>query len=432
MTDTPAADAGAPRALPNLWRVFNLRESPYFQETLGGGHRGYPLSLFVGRTDETNQILEMIGGSRSSRQGVAGPPGVGKTTLVQSVKAAAIAAGYWASTELVPFYEADTTEHVLGRLLGALYDTILAARPKLGHHASMDAAQQLVRVARLTTAGGLNVSVLGVGGGASRGVTPVTPSGAMLLDGPRIIRDLLDLVHEAGAAGVVLHLNNLENLTERAAERAADILRSLRDPVLLLDGLHILLVGTTVAVATATGAHAQVRSVFPTTLTLGPLPIDDVQALLRARYRYLAIEGHRPVPPIAAEAVAALYPLFRGDLRSLLTALEDGARLLVGVARLGASIELRDLKPTLRQRYDAVMRARLDARRQAQLDAWAKHGAARYQTQASLRPIWQITQGAVSNALADLERQGYVLALPRAGKEPIRYVLTGMARLIYG
>jgi hypothetical protein len=358
---------------------------------------------------------------------------VGKTTLVQSVKAAAITAGYWASDELVPFYETDTTEHILGRLLGALYDTILAARPKASHHAAMDAAQQLVRVARLTTAGGVSVSILGVGGGVSKGTTPITPSGAMLLDGPRVIRDLLDLVHEAGARGVVLHLNNLENLTERAADRAADILRSLRDPVLMLDGLHVLLVGTTAAVATATGAHAQVRSVFPTTLTLEAMPIRDVQAMLAARYTYLTIEGRKLVPPIAHDAVATLYPLFRGDLRSLLTALEDGARLLVGVAKLGASIGLDELRVALRQRYDAILRTRLDARRQAQLDAWVQQGGpSGYRTQKSLRPIWGVSQGAISNALADLERQGYVVALAREGKEPIRYVLTGMARLVFG
>ncbi|HKG95288.1 MAG TPA: ATP-binding protein [Gemmatimonadaceae bacterium] len=417
--------------LPNLWRVFNLRESPYFQETLGSSRHSYPLSLFVGRAAETRQLLTIIGSTRSSRQPIGGPPGIGKTTLVQSVKAGTIAAGYWAADELVPFYETDTTEHVLGRILSALYDTILAARPMVAEHAAMQAAQQLVKVARLTSGGG-SISILGVGGGVTKGTTTITPSGAMLFDGPRIMRDLLTLVREAEAAGIVLHLDNLENLTEKTTDRAADILRSLRDPVLLLDGLHLLLVGTTAAVLSATGTHAQVRSVFTTPLTLEPLPMADVQALLAARYSMLALNGRDPIPPIDAGAVAALYPLFRGDLRSLLTALEEGARLLTGVSAPGTSISFEELRPALQQRYSALVRERLDGRRLAQLAAWASRGPASEQTQKALKDLWNVSQGAVSTALAELERQGYVLALPREGKNPIRYVLTGVSRLIFG
>jgi hypothetical protein len=427
---SPAAPASLPTTLPNLWQVFNLRESPYFQETLGSGHHPFPLSLFVGRMTEARHLLTAIGSARSSRQAIGGPAGVGKTTLVQNVKAEAIAAGYWAADELVPFFESDTTELVLGRLLSALYDTILAARPMATEHPAMQAAQQLVKVARLTTGGG-GISILGVGANLTRGTIPVTPNSAMLFDGPRIFRDLLELVREQ-AGGVVLHLNNLENLTEAAVGQAADILRSLRDPILLLDGLHVLLAGTTAAVFAATSTHPQVRSVFSTPLALQSLPGDDLQALLAARYEYLALPGRPPIPPIAPAAVDTLYPLFRGDLRSLLSALEDGARLLAGVSAPGTSISLDELRPALRQRYTALLREQLDGRRQVQLDAWAERGAESEQTQRALRTLWSLSQGGVSAALADLERKGYVLALPREGKEPIQYVLTGVSRLIFG
>lgn len=240
------------------------------------------------------------------------------------------------------------------------------------------------------------------------------------------------LLKEGGGAGVVLHINNLENLTEPSADRAADILRSLRDPVLLLDGLHTILVGTSAAVLTVTTTHAQVRSVFSDPLTLGALPIDDVQALLEARYRHLALDGRTAIPPIAPDAVEKLYPLFRGDLRSLLAMLDEGTRLLVGVGTPGASIPLDAVRPALQQRYDSLRRERLDDRRQDQLDAWAASDPSAHQTQKGLGALWGVSQAAVSTALTDLERKGYVLALPRSGKEPIRYVLTGISRLIFG
>jgi hypothetical protein len=265
----------------------------------------------------------------------------------------------------------------------------------------------------------------------NKSTTPLTPQGGLLLDGPRIIRDLLGLAQGAESAGVILHLNNLENLTDTGAAKAADILRSLRDPVLLQEGLHVLLVGTSGAVMTAVTTHAQIRTVFATPLILEPLPIEDVQALLGARYEYLAVESKEPIPPVSSEAVAALYPLFRGDLRSLLTALEEGSRLLAGVESQGGSIALQALLPALRSRYQTLLQQRLDARRQSQLEKWANDGSNKEMTQQELRILWGVSQPAVSNALAELEQQGYVVALPRKGKQATQYALTGVSRLIF-
>jgi hypothetical protein len=108
----------------------------------------------------------------------------------------------------------------------------------------------------------------------------------------------------------------LENLSERDVGTAADILRSLRDPVLLQEGLHVILVGTAEAIAFTAMAHQQMRSVFSIT-TLGPLPRSDVQELLAERYRFLAMDPAVKVrPPVSKSTVAELYALFRGDLRN--------------------------------------------------------------------------------------------------------------------
>ena len=74
-------------ALPNLWGLYNLRSSPFFQATLRADSQATPLRLFVGRQRERQLLLTTIGSSPSSRQAVAGRPGIGKTTLVQTVKA---------------------------------------------------------------------------------------------------------------------------------------------------------------------------------------------------------------------------------------------------------------------------------------------------------------------------------------------------------
>jgi hypothetical protein len=116
-------------ALPNLWGLYNLRSSPFFQATLRADSEATPLRLFVGRQLERQLLLTTIGSSPSSRQAVAGRPGIGKTTLVQTVKADAQAEGYWSSNEIIPISAEGASEQLLGLLLSSVYDAVLANRP---------------------------------------------------------------------------------------------------------------------------------------------------------------------------------------------------------------------------------------------------------------------------------------------------------------
>jgi hypothetical protein len=419
--------------LPNHWNLFNLQESPYFQDTLGDARTRYPLALFVGRNADVQRLLAGIGGASSSRHAIGGEPGIGKTTLAQLAKATAVDHGYWATNELLPFYPDDTTERVMGGVLGGLYQAILTARPQTAGHPSMQAAQQYVRAFRLT-GGGATLSVFGVGGGGSHTSSAVTPARGLLLDGPRLVRELLDLAFGAGSKGIVLHLDNLENLSERGVKNAADILRSLRDPVLLQTGMHTLLVGTTEAVTAAVSSHAQLRSVF-TLGMLEPLPLAHVQKLLAARYRHLRHDPKKRVtPPVARDAVETLYPLFRGDLRGLLKALEEGVNLLVGLSpgKPGASLTMRELGPGLQRRYQALLAASVSPARLEQLASWAAAlGPEATPTQEELKQIWTVSQPGVSQALRDLVESGCVLAMPKQKPGPTKYALGGISRLAF-
>ena len=71
-------------SIANLWQLYNLTESPFFQQTLRAGTtRSYPVSLFVGRERDARRLLQTIVSSpRTSRQVVHAPVGYGKTTLV--------------------------------------------------------------------------------------------------------------------------------------------------------------------------------------------------------------------------------------------------------------------------------------------------------------------------------------------------------------
>ena len=161
-----------------------------------------------------------------------------------------------------------------------------------------------------------------------------------------------------------------------------------------------------------------------------------MQALLDARYRHLVRDVSRPAtPPVAPAAVAALYPLFRGDLRGLFKALEEGVTLLVGLVgdAPGASLQVDALRPALQRRYADLLAQTLSPTRQRQLTAWARElGPEASPTQEKLRRLWKLSQPAVSQALRDLDRAGYAGPLPRCGAEATAYALMGSSRLIFG
>ena len=404
-------------ALPSLWGLYNLRSSPFFQATLRADSQATPLRLFVGRQRERQLLLTTIGSSASSRQAVAGRPGIGKTTLVQTVKADAQAEGYWSSDEIIPISAEGASEQLLGQLLSGVYDSVLANCPTAAGP-EVEAAQQLVRGIRLR-GGGLTVSAFGLGVGGSQSESVATPPEALLLDGPRVLRDLMGYAIGQGARGVVLHLNNLENLSEADATRAADLLRGIRDQALLQEGLHLIVVGT--------------RSVFSNPLVLEPLGLADVEQLLANRYGSLQLDPARPCrSPVERAVVQRLYELFRGDLRGMLKALEDGITALLGLTSAGADVApvgLEDLLLSLRQRNQVELQEQLGDTAWERLLAWAQVDSATVQSQAELVELWQVKQPSVSQTLQQLIEAGAVEALPRRGREAIQYLMTGTARL---
>jgi len=424
-------------ALPTVWNVYNLRGSPFFQETLLQGHERRPLELFVGRSRELAELRAHLHGRDSSRQAVGGVSGVGKTTLVQMLKAAARDDGYFTTDGLVPFVTGDTPEAFFGRFLGVVYDTILANRPMAGDHPAMQAAQQMVRAARLTTGGG-GLSLMGVGANVNKGVTLITPKD-ILLDGPRVLHDLVKMVRDTGEArGLLLHLNNLESLSGRDLDGAADLLQSLRDPMLMHEGLHIVLVGTTDAVNDVVNTHAQVRNVFKAPLLLEPLSLTEVHELLRLRYdRWRQQPGQPAISPIEDGAIDRLFSVFQGDLRGLLKALDDGVEECIGLARSTGHVPVppvgsMELTRALQVRYGAVMQTELEDARTIQLTQWINAAAAGLKTQKDLMELWDLKQGTVSTALNHLIAAGYVLPHSRQGNQPIQYSLAGKSRLIGG
>ncbi|MGH8297628.1 MAG: hypothetical protein ACRETZ_19325, partial [Steroidobacteraceae bacterium] len=343
----------------NAWKLFNLRESPFFQEPLQADTR-YPMSLFVGRTADTDHLLGKIERSPgSSRQTIRGAVGVGKSTLAQHIKAEAAAAGIISTPAAVSVSSALTVDQFCALVLRSVLDALLggavnqaARRRKLENSEAVHQASQMVRVYQATTGSSGGVSIAGFAGNAGRTTTLVTPPTAtpsLMVQG--LLQQLIRLAREAlGRRAILVHLNNLENLTESNGARAAQLVRDIRDICFMVEGYHWLLVGTDEAVRTVIDAQPQLATVFHTPPALSPLTREEFLELLMRRYAALRIEENRPArPPVEPEASSALYQLFDGDLRGALAGLDQATGEMLGFGSGGpeAPLALGDMMPFL-------------------------------------------------------------------------------------
>ncbi len=416
--------------LKNLWHLYNLTESPFFQQDLQGTGR-YPIDLFEGRDEEATRLLNVIGGSASSRQTVEGLPGFGKTTLTQFVKARAAAAGYLSYPDPVSAAGADTADSLLVRLLSYVYDAVASqAGHPLSKEPVVDEARRLVLDTRVRD---VKVAASVAGFGFDRDVSQRTERAALhsgLLTIPPLLRDLSAAARANRFAGIVVHINNLENLvTDAERTRAGVVMRDLRD-VFLIDGYHFVLVGTPEAVRSIVAPHAQLRSVFAVARPLEPLGEDAFQRLLARRYAHLRVGRGDVRPPVADEAARAVYRIYRGDLRGTLRALDTGANELIGLTDPpGSPIELPELMAVLGPMLAAEAEATLSDTLLEYL--FALRNVNGTFTQRELIALWGLSQGTVSQNVKELQRLGYVQEQRREGRQ-VTYSLTGPSRIILG
>lgn len=434
-------------AVRNAWRLFNLRESPFFQEPLQADTR-YPMSLFVGRTTDTDRLLGKIERSPgSSRQTIRGAVGVGKSTLAQHIKAEVAATGILSTPTAVSVSSALTVDQLCALALRSVLDALLGGAPsqaalrrKIESAEAVHQASQMVRVYQATTGSSGGLSVMGFGGSAGRTTTLVTPSTAtpsLVIQG--LLRELARLAREAlGKKAILVHLNNLENLTESNAERAAQLMRDIRDICFMIDGYHWLVVGTDEAVRAVIDAQPQLATVFSTPPALAPLTRAEFLELLRRRYAALRVEENRPArPPVEPEAASALYELFDGDLRGSLAALDEATGELLGFGAAGsdASLTLNDMMPFLVRWYARRAEERLGKSSVALLQKLAQRHADRPFTLRAVRD--GIMKGRNSAAarrfLEELLCFGYVTEHPErlqsGGRPAAQYLIAGAAKL---
>lgn len=428
--------------LPAPWHLYGMASSPYT------GQPRPAMRDIVGRDADVQVLRARIheAGPASSLQCAVGPAGVGRTTLVRALSAALIADAYLAADVRAVIDPGDGVEKVLGCILGALHGTLLLSRPQAASHQAMRTAARLVMGARLGAheETGSEYDPLARFRAERRRRTPALRDVALLDDGPAAIAALGRLARTDGDRGMVVHIHIEEHATIAERTATGDVLHALHGAMLEAVGLHYVVTGTPDTVGAVFSTEMHGRSA-PAIHVVAPLTLDTLREVLDRRYLRVRLAKDRPAgPPVTDEAVAALHGLFRGDVRGVLAALDDGITPLLGLAGSGESgresagttppppISWHELRPMLQARYAARLAGLSERQRVRQLTLWGMSAPAAVHTQGSLKKFWNVSQAGASHALMHLTQAGYVLATPWRPGQATEYVLSGVSRLIFG
>ena len=404
--------------ITNPWAPYGLSEDPYFQQALEPFGERWPMSLFVGRNPEVQLLGNQIVGSSSSRAIVQGAAGVGKTSFVNRLKVVLAEHNVLTHQAPVRVERAMTPRRfvaavlkVLNQMRAAMATTtdnavVGAAKSRLAHAPTLSKeARFWQKIGRIvdgedSIAGGVNV--LGVGAQHERIRIPPEVS-EMPLD--EELRQAIEYLSSRGRRRVLIHVNNLENLSPADVGAAAVLMRDVRD-CLLTDHSHWLFVGTTGIADEVFGQSAQVRGIIPHTITLDALSRNDVELLLNRRYEHLQ-RGRKLVPPVSADAAAELYARYDGQLRDFLRLLSGGVQRQAGLAP-GVPLSAEQIVNLMAPRYFAEqLVAKIG-------DGDAEHLATIYRDQ-KLHGTFRVTDAAHALAITQASASKFVQRLLAAG-----------------
>ncbi len=402
----------------NIWEPFGLRRDPFFQEELQTDPGAdYPVGeLFVGRTDELSRIGRQLGSADPSRLIIQGGPGVGKTSFVNRLKIGLAEGGFVVHEQPVRITSRTDPDGFLADVLRVLVRMHTAGGGK--RDAFWKRASFLVEGATVTS-GGLSVGPAGVSvqhqrHAAETGRIPLLET---VLEG-------LARTREAFGSPVVVHVNNLENLSLEDATRAAVLMQNVRD-VFAQPGAHWLMVGASGIEGMVFGSSAQVSGFFPHAVTLDPLTPDEVGELLALRYDHLKRRSVALVPPVEPPTAASLYGRYRGDLRNFLRLLSEASHLLLGVdgvTPLGED----QIVATMAGAYREQVVADLGEQDYDYLRRLAEAGTEDGFRVAEVTDWLSMSQAGASGIVARLVAAGLLSESRREGKS-VYYRLTGVA-----
>ncbi len=314
------------------WQQFGLKKDPYDTLPLVEGGDLPIEKAFVGRENEREFLNNLFESENHLCLTICGDVGVGKTSLINFHK---FIWKYSKPKLLFSFRrEIEACEDLLNKknflieIIGSVLREIRLLQPDLLKEELLVKLNQIVDISQTMAISG-GVSILGSGFDFGRDKTstqPIQLSTAVLEEYFILLVDFIkkNEINKRKYSGLVIHVNNFDVVLSKDKEKikVIDFFNEIRD-ILQTKDTYFLFLGPRNFFKDIISTQKRVKGIFyQIPLIVNPLSKTEITAAFKERMKLLqSNDVSEYIKPIEDEVVFRLYDLYKGDLRSIMSAI---------------------------------------------------------------------------------------------------------------
>lgn len=349
-----------------MWEALGFRESPYNTNPLKA--RAEDVEMLVGRDTEATEFCTQLEAAENGVLILSGTPGVGKTSFfnVQQYRLenglAPFGPKLLAARHLCPVQPTDDLRTLALRALDSLFRSVDAWCTLNSRNVPKETAKLGQWLAGAGTSGfSLGISILGCGGSLGRTTQlPKSSDASFEAIGDAISAITAEAVSELGFDGVLLALDNLENLTD---DQLGQMLISFRDTLFSTQNVWWILIGQS-------GLGSLIQSLDPrvferTTgsgIEIKPIEFEELEQAIALRVtRFHKTKMGKP--PLTSETHRRLFEASFGEVRFVFKYSNSICTKFVEKVRTGvlAQPKIKELHshPALKKEFESTLSAEI-------------------------------------------------------------------------
>lgn len=287
-----------------IYPKYGLRSNPYFIEALMIEGGTVPIETLVGREREKEELHRIVSLGGGHRCMVVGEAGVGKTSLVNYIRAQAKKASYFSPNDEIGIKDGWKVNDFIINTLQSIYTEIKNRDITISDSKLLNALEDLFELSKITQDAEVSVESL------------MTINTLKLME---LFKKITKEIVNAGYRTIVIQYNNFDNVDD--FNYLVRLLNNLRD-FFLNPNVIFIFVGDEMLPHIIIFKSA-LRQIFVIPeIKVPTLSYEDIKNIIKIRMETLKINDKTEViKPHSEESLRLLYELYKGNIRDILNSL---------------------------------------------------------------------------------------------------------------
>lgn len=288
-----------------VYPKYGLKSNPYFVEALLVEGGTIPIETLVGREKEKQELHRLVSLGGGQRIMVIGEAGVGKTSLVNYIRAKAKKASYFSPNNEIGIMDGWKVNDVIINTLQAMYLELKNQGIKIADSKLLLALEDLFELSRIVQDMDVDTEAL------------MTINTQSLME---IFRKIVNELTNMGYRATIIHYNNLDNIDN--VDYLTRLLNNLRD---FFNNTHAIFVFVgDETLPNVIDVKSRLRQIFTTPIKVPILEYEEVKNVIDIRLNELRLsDAITVIRPHSEDSLKLLYNLYQGNIRDILNSLSS-------------------------------------------------------------------------------------------------------------